>query len=224
MIHIAVRVRELVSSNLESLVNKATDPAKGLNLLRSEIEETLISLHSELTMTKRQYERGVSYADRLAADAELWTDKAKTAIDHKREDLAHAALLARESEMEKAVEAKLEFEELAQQVAELECGITDLEAKRDDVIAKIIASANTPPMGIASPVRTGDHRSERRMDRIDELERRASFQDASSALGHEETLAKADAEIAALSQASKIEAELNAMKAQTKKSVRKKAK
>lgn len=225
MIHIAVRVQELVSSNLETLVSKTTDPAKVLNLLRSEIEETLISFHSELTMTKRQHERGASYADKLAADAELWTAKAKTAIDHKREDLARAALLAREGEIEKAAEARLEVEELARRVSELENGIADLDAKREDVIARAAASAtDTLTIKTVNPSRREDNNVVRRMDRIDAMERRASFQNRSPAETQGDAIANADAEIAALSQASMIDAELNEMKAQAKKPARKKAK
>ncbi|HEY6964521.1 MAG TPA: PspA/IM30 family protein, partial [Erythrobacter sp.] len=102
MITIAIRVRELVSSNVDSLVSKAGDPRKMLRLLQSEIEETLIALHGDAAKAKRQRERMEDSATRLSAAAEEWTGKAKIAIDHGREDLARAALLTREAERAKA--------------------------------------------------------------------------------------------------------------------------
>ena len=136
MIHVAVLVRELVSSNLDSMICKATDPAKALGLLRSEIEETLISLHSELTMTERQQQRTQSHSEKLAAEAETWTGKAKTAVDHGREDLARAALLARENGMDDAAAVLKEANKLAKDVAELDAAIADLDAKRTDIMAR----------------------------------------------------------------------------------------
>ena len=102
MITIAIRAREIVSSNVDSLVSKAGEPRKMLRLLQSEIEETLIALHGDAARAKRQRERLSDTAARLAAGAEEWTGKAKIAIDHGREDLARAALLTREAERAKA--------------------------------------------------------------------------------------------------------------------------
>lgn len=224
MIHVAVRVRELVSSNLEAVLTQAANPAKALGLLRSEVEETLISLHSELTMTKRQQERTQSHSEKLAREAETWTGKAQIAVDHGREDLARAALAAREKGLADAASIKDEADQLARDVAELDAAIADLDAKRADILSRAseiasgqITSATVPISGSGAPA-AENSRTARRLDRIDELERRLEFgADNAPQLSSEAALAKADAEIAALSQASAIDAELAAMKAAAKK-------
>lgn len=220
MIHIATRVRELVSSNIDSLVSKAGSQHKMLRLLQSEIEEALIGLHGDAAKAKRAHERQVEATSRLAAVAEEWTGKAKTAVDHGREDLARAALLARESDRKKVEELEAEVDALSGQVAELEEAITELEAKRENVgerIADLPAKAN----GSGDTKTQGDSPTDRKLDRIDELDRRTNY---AGERGEDVAPADVDAEIAALSQASAIDAELEAMKKPTAKRARKKAK
>jgi phage shock protein A len=208
MITIAIRVREIVSSNVDTLVSKAGEPRKMLRLLQSEIEETLIALHGDVAKARRQSERLRVTADRVATAAEEWTAKAKVAIDHGREDLARAALLARESDRAKAAAERDAAGKLEQQVSEAEAIIADLDEKREAIalrlaeLAKeaVAAAAETP-----SAVRAMDHR----LDRIDALERRAAFADSPDAAPSHTSL---DDEIAGLQQQRAIEAELAAMK------------
>lgn len=207
MITIAIRAREIVSSNVDSLVSKAGEPRKMLRLLQSEIEETLIALHGDSARAKRQRERLSDTAARLAAGAEEWTGKAKIAIDHGREDLARAALLTREAERAKAADAAASAAALDDQIAEATAVIADLEAKRTAITARIAelvkAEAATQPAA-------ADIHVDRRIDRIEALERRAGFVDVP---GEAPSPASLDDEIAGLQKASAIEAELAALKA-----------
>jgi len=120
MITIAIRVREIISSNVDSLVSTAGEPRKMLRLLQSEIEESLIALHGDAAKARRQQARMSEAAARLAEGAESWTDKAKVALDHGREDLARAALLAREAERAKAVDAAKAAAALDEEIAALQ--------------------------------------------------------------------------------------------------------
>lgn len=208
MITIAIRVRELVSSNVDSLVSKAGEPRKMLRLLQSEIEETLIALHGDAAKAKRQRERMEDSATRLSAAAEEWTGKAKIAIDHGREDLARAALLTREAERAKAADANAAAEALGKQIADAATVIADLEAKRTAIAARIAELAKAE---MAAPAAApADTHVDRRIDRIEELERRAGFAEGAA---EAPTPASLDDEIASLQQASAIEAELAALKA-----------
>jgi phage shock protein A len=209
MITIAIRAREIVSSNVDSLVSKAGEPRKMLRLLQSEIEETLIALHGDAARAKRQRERLSDTAARLTAGAEEWTGKAKIAIDHGREDLARAALLTREAERAKAADAAVSAAALDDQIAEATAVIADLEAKRTAITARIAelvkAEAATQPGAAAA-----DTHVDRRIDRIEALERRAGFVDVPEEAPSPASL---DDEIAGLQKASAIEAELAALKA-----------
>jgi len=210
MITIAIRAREIVSSNVDSLVSKAGEPRKMLRLLQSEIEETLIALHGDAAKAKRQQGRLQDTAARLAAGAEEWTGKAKIAVDHGREDLARAALLTREAERAKAADAAASAAALDGQIAEAAAVIAELEAKRTAIAARIAELAQAE---IAeTPGKAASESSiDKRIDRIDALERRAGFA-ADVPKGDTPSPASLDDEIAGLQQASAIEAELAAMK------------
>ncbi len=206
MITIAIRAREIVSSNVDSLVSKAGEPRKMLRLLQSEIEEALIALHGDAAKARRQQARMQETATRLAADAEEWTAKAKIAVDHGREDLARAALLTREAERAKAADTAEAAAVLGTQIKEAAAVITELEAKRAAITARIAELA--PTEAAAKPA--SDTHIDRRIDRIEALERRAEFAAVPTATPSPTAL---DDEIAGLQQASAIEAELAALKA-----------
>src|SRR5688572_20992367 len=129
MLHIAIQVRELATSNLNSLVRSASNPEKMLRLLQGRLQEAVIALQGDLTRAERQAERLRAEAAQLAATAAGWTDKAKTAMDHKREDLARAALLAREDAQQSADRALAEAEAQAGQARETAGVVQQLEAK-----------------------------------------------------------------------------------------------
>ena len=206
MIHIAIRVRELVSSNVDTLVNKAGEQHKMLRLLQTEIEEALIGLHGDVAKSRREHDRQSHAEQQLAVVAEEWTAKAKIAVDHGREDLARAALLARESERKKVSLMQGQIGELADQIAEMEAAIAELEEKRTHVGARIADL----PKPEAKSGKSGDNRTARKMDRIDALDRRAGFTGTDTEDLAPESI---EAEIAALQQGSAIDAELEAMKA-----------
>ncbi|MBI1402380.1 MAG: hypothetical protein GC147_04110 [Porphyrobacter sp.] len=206
MITIAIRAREIVSSNVDTLVSKAGEPRKMLRLLQSEIEEALIALHGDVTKAKRQQARLGDSAKRIEAAADEWTARAKIAVDHGREDLARSALLAREAERAKAAAEREAAEKIETQVNEAQGVIAEREAKRSSIAARIAQQ----PQDSAAPAAAAPSVIDRRLDRIDALDRRASF-----AEGTAPEAVDADAiekEIASLGKASAIEAELAAMK------------
>lgn len=212
MIHIAVRVRELVSSNVDNLVGKASDPAKMLKLLRTEIEENLIGLQGELSRAKRESDALDAEAKKATSDADAWTDKAKVAMDHGREDLARSALLAREDERKRASglnaragEAKSEVRELEQTMATLDDKLTETRAR----LASMQGSACTS--SVSDHQRTS--RSQKALDKISSLEKRVDFIDSDR---HEPRPASVDAEIAQLGMDAAINAELDAMRSDSK--------
>lgn len=218
MIHIAVRVRELISSNVDALVEKAGNPAKMLQMLRSEIEESLITLHGDLSKARRQHERLLDKARTTADAAEEWTARAKTAIDHKREDLARSALLAREDGRMRAEELREEALELESRISELVEATEKLEGKRADAIARIATLPTSTPEDATHD--GGDTKAERHLDRIERMERRVDFKAETRA---EPTPASVEAEIAVLQREADLSAELTAMKAAAKPGKRKSA-
>ena len=215
MIKLAAQLRELVSSSVDAVIDKASDPAKMLRMLQSEVEEKLIDLHRDLGVSERDAKQMAAQAKAQARQAAQLTEKAKHAVDHGREDLAREALLARESAQRKAVELAQAAKVAEAKVSELVSAITGLEAKRQDLGAKARAARPKPaePDPAPSPA-SRPHKSkvDEKLERIDELERRMNYREAAEDRDGDEQ-AHFEAEIAKLRRRDAVEAELAAMKA-----------
>ena len=207
MAGIAAQISALISGNLAGLLDDAAEPEKMLRLLRTEIEESIIALQGDLTRANRQHGRLEGQLAALELDAAEWPEKARVAISSGREDLARRALQAGEAAQAALAQARQELADLAAQSAESERAIGQLEAKLSEIrqqISRVAAERVSASQASAQiPV-------ERRLDRIDELERRLGF-----ATANDSRLADAanDAKLDQLDQDSRIEAELAKLKA-----------
>jgi phage shock protein A len=218
---IAIQIRELVSSNVSNIVDNATDPKKMLNLLRKQIEETIISLQGDLTRARRRGERLEREANELAASVDGWQDKAKIAMDHKREDLARSALLAREDAKLQAVSRALEARATAGEVAELEAAIAELETKHREVLDQLdnfaapARPAGVNPLGGLFADRGSV--AERKLEHVSRLEKRVSFATATATAKKDEpSIAAVEAELAKLEREANAEAALASLKSAAK--------
>ena len=208
MVHIAIRVRELVSSNVSSAIDSASNPAKMLAHLQREIEEALIGLHGDIAKARRQKERKLADLDKASWTESDWSDKAQVAMDHDREDLARQALMAREDCRSSIAAMKEDIEALDVGIAEMEDAERQLEAKRADVRQRLADQrAADGKSGPAAPA----SRTERRMDHIDALEKRTAF--ATEEGAKDCTNASVEREIEEMRRARKIDEELAAMRA-----------
>jgi len=202
----AKRVGQLVSSNVESLLDKASDPRKLLLLLRAEIEDSIVSLQGERSRAQRKAERLAEAAKAKAAVAEEWTAKAKVAVDKGREDLARAALLARESDRTLAAELKADAEAAKAELGEIDTAMAELETKRAEALARL--DAMPAPARAADKPAAPASRTESRLDGVEAMEKRMDF---SAQRPADLSPADVDAEIARMEQESAIEAEIAAM-------------
>jgi phage shock protein A len=222
MLHIAIQVRELAASNLASLVSSAGNPEKVLRLLQGRLQEAVIALQGDLSRARRESERRRAEAATLATTAAGWTDKAKTAMDHKREDLARAALLAREDVQNSADRALAEADSLAAQADEVAEVIGQLEAKLAETGERLRdETLRRRPVSPSSPGAAGSSRAERIMDGIATLEKRVDFATETRA---RPAPASVDAEIEQLAREARVRDELAAMKASAKPAAPRKAK
>jgi phage shock protein A len=211
MLRIAIQFRELVSSNVTSMIEAASHPAKMLVRLQREIEEAIIALQRERTLAaqrKSRIEAQVTQAELREAD---WSDKAKTAMNHNREDLARQALLAREDCTATLEKLRADHASTTSELDEIDTAIAELEAKRADVREQarnqMAADAANAPAGTA---RTAAGKADAHRSRIAEMEQRTAF--ATEDFSEKRTHAAVDDEIEAMRREARIEAELAAMK------------
>ena len=96
------RLRDIVSSNINAMLDAAEDPEKLIRLMVQEMEDTLIEVKANCAgaiAARKKAERAEAAA--RAAIAE-WQDRAGLAIDRGREDLAREALKEKKKYQEKA--------------------------------------------------------------------------------------------------------------------------
>ncbi len=96
------RFRDIVSSNINAMLDKAEDPDKLIRLMIQEMEETLIELKASCAKAMADHARTARALEAASAKAAQWNDKATLAVSKGREDLAREALIERRTHDEKA--------------------------------------------------------------------------------------------------------------------------
>lgn len=126
---IFTRLRDIASSNINAMLDKAEDPQKLIRLMIQEMEDTLVEIKASCAGAMAQakkIDRQLSDAVRRAKD---WTDKAQFAVDKGREDLAREALMAKRSYARMAESLEREIAEANEVVRQYQSDIIQLEEK-----------------------------------------------------------------------------------------------
>ena len=90
---IFTRFRDIVGSNINSMLDRAEDPEKLIKMMIQEMEDTLIELKSAcagVIAARKKVERQLEAAENRS---EFWEAKAQLAVNKGRDDLAKEALL-----------------------------------------------------------------------------------------------------------------------------------
>lgn len=87
------RFRDIVHSNINSMLDQAEDPEKLVRLMIQEMEDTLIDLKASCAGAIAARKKVSRHLDDLNRRVNGWENKAKLAISKGREDLAREALI-----------------------------------------------------------------------------------------------------------------------------------
>lgn len=123
------RFRDIVSSNLNAMLDNAEDPEKMIKLMIGEIEDTLIELKASCAKVMADSKRMERIHDEVKSKAAFWEEKAELAVSKGRDDLAREALLEKRKYLEKAGAIHSEWEELNLIIGNYHDEIQQLEAK-----------------------------------------------------------------------------------------------
>lgn len=104
---IFTRFRDIVSSNLSSMLDKAEDPEKMIKMMIREMEDTLVELKSSCAGVIAERKKLERKLDEIKSGISLWSDRANLAVEKGRDDLAREALME-----------KRRFAELAESISE----------------------------------------------------------------------------------------------------------
>lgn len=130
------RMSNLVSANLNALLDRAEDPKQTLELAVAEMGEHILRGKRELVdslASEKQAERRVAELD---AEAEVWTKRAELAMKADDEELARDALSKRRALVAERDRAEALLSEARAVSAELRRDLQKMEAKRAEVDAQ----------------------------------------------------------------------------------------
>jgi phage shock protein A len=126
---IFTRFRDIVSSNINAMLDKAEDPEKLIRLMIREMEDTLIELKAacaEVMASRKKTERQL---DSARSREEEWGKKAELAVNKGRDDLAREALVEKRRHRERADALEKERLECNALVEQYQADIRQLEDK-----------------------------------------------------------------------------------------------
>ena len=93
------RFRDIVSSNINSMLDKAEDPEKLIRLMIQEMEDTLVDMKASCAGSMASRSKVLRSLEEARSRADIWDSKAKLALEKGREDLAREALLEKRSHL-----------------------------------------------------------------------------------------------------------------------------
>ena len=123
------RFNDIVSSNINAMLEKAEDPEKIIRLVIQEMEDTLVEVRTTAARTIADRKTLQRRLDRLRLEAQGWTEKAELAVRRDREDLARAALAEKSALQEVIDQLEAESLEIDSSLEQLNEDIGRLQAK-----------------------------------------------------------------------------------------------
>ena len=214
---IFTRVKDIINSNVNAMLDKAEDPEKLIRLMIQEMEDTLVEIKASCAGTiagRKKIERQHGAAQARAAD---WGDRAGLAVDKGRDDLAREALLEKRRYEERAQSLERELEASEGIIAQYQEQIAQIEEKLASVRERqrILVQRH-----VQARQRREAQRQIRRVDTSDTLVRFEQFESRIERMESEADLvnygrkANLEDEFARLEGDEKIEEELEALKKQ----------
>lgn len=217
---IFTRFKDIVSANINSMLDRAEEPEKMIRLMIQEMEETLVELKAScaglMADQKRIVREQEVYRDRIG----LWDDRARLAMERGREDLAREALVEKLAAQRTGEGLEREVERFSVLIEQSREDIELLEAKlesakeRQRSLAKrhVRADQRMRARSNVSRVQSADV-----LMRFDQFEQRIERMEAEAELASPRRVRDLEQEFALLEGGDEVEEQLASMRASRKK-------
>ena len=126
---IFTRFRDIVSSNINAMLDRAEDPEKMIKLMIREMEDTLVELKASCAGAMADARKVQRRLDEATDRAASWQEKAALAVGKGRDDLAREALQEKRRHSQLADALTIETGELQSLIEQYHGDIRQLEDK-----------------------------------------------------------------------------------------------
>ena len=217
---IFTRFKDIVSANINSMLDRAEEPEKMIRLMIQEMEETLVELKASCAGLMADQKRIVREQDQTRSGVELWDGRARLAMDRGREDLAREALAEKLAAQRVSEGLEREVERFAVLIEQAREDIELLEAKlesakeRQRSLAKRIVRADQRLKARANATRA---QSAEVLMRFDQFEQRIERMEAQAEMSAPRRGRDLEQEFALLEGGDEIEEQLASMRSSRQK-------
>jgi phage shock protein A len=126
---IFTRFRDIISSNINAILDKAEDPEKLIKLMIREMEDTLVEIKAACAGAMASSKKVQRQLDALHERIRYWEEKAEIAVKKGRDDLAREALIEKRRFTNRLEGLESEFSEHNLLIEQYQDDIRQLEDK-----------------------------------------------------------------------------------------------
>ncbi|MCR4675825.1 MAG: PspA/IM30 family protein [Sphaerochaetaceae bacterium] len=211
------RFKDIINSNINSLLDQAENPEKMISLMVNEMEDTIIELKSACAgsiAAKTKSERELA---ELEAAVDRWTRRAEMAVQKGMDDLACEAITEKNRVIKRADETRAELAKLSEMIEHYKQDICKLEDKLEATrtkYEKIKADAEAAKAKARAAKTASDASSWDTMDRFNRMEEKIDRLNAEREM--REQSANTEKQFRTMEEAEAAKAELEALKERLK--------
>ncbi|MBA3947514.1 MAG: PspA/IM30 family protein [Herpetosiphonaceae bacterium] len=209
------RIRDLVSANLNAMLDRAEDPQKMVDEYLRQLNDNLYEAKTSVASSMADETKLHAKMVQFQTEADQWQSKAQAAMGANDETLARQALSRKLQSQKLADSYKQQFEAQEQQVNELQDALVSLESRIAEARARrelIVAKQNRAQTQEAIQRTVRGISQTGAMDKLDQLESRVddrlAYTDAMDKLNH----GTLEAKFSDLEQNQELDAEMAALK------------
>ncbi|MDR0354528.1 MAG: PspA/IM30 family protein [Deltaproteobacteria bacterium] len=174
------RFADIISSNINAMLDKAENPSKMIRLIIGEMEDTLVEIKAATAQAMAEHVHAKRRRNELQATMDMWLDRAKQAVGKNRDDLARIALVQKRELEEELKSQDFQISELEailqkhrEEIEQLDLKITQarerekiLALRQEQAEKSILVSGQMKRFDLASAqIKLG--RLDQRLDRLE---------------------------------------------------------
>ena len=212
---IFTRFRDIISSNINAMLDKAEDPEKLIKLMIREMEDTLVEIKTACAGVMASGKKIQRQLDSHRSQSQYWSETAELAVNKGRDDLAREALVEKRKFTRRTESLEQDLAEHDQLIEQYQADIRQLEDKLKNARDKqrLLVQRH-----VHARRKIQAQKEIRRMDssesliKFDELENRIERMEAEADLINFGSKTSLEEELERLSVDEEIEDELRALK------------